>query len=145
MAFTARKNNGRGHQALAEINITPLCDVLLVLLIIFMVTAPLLSQGIDVHLPQAKAPQIQQDREDMILSLRKEGDNFTLFLGDQPTPIGIQSLEQELKDRFANRDEKDLFLKADRDVRYGDVARIMAIAKLAGVQRIGMMTQPEPN
>ena len=136
-------SNQTHQRSLAEINITPLCDVLLVLLIIFMVTAPLLSQGIDVKLPQTKAPEVRQKKTDVVLTMRKEGDAYRIYLSDQRTPIGVAYLERQLKELFADREEKDLFLRADRDIRYGEVARVMAIAKLAGVQRIGMMTQPE--
>lgn len=140
-------NNGgrRGAQqrSLAEINITPLCDVLLVLLIIFMVTAPLLTQGIDVNLPQTKAPEVQQKKTDVVLTMRKANNGVRLFLGNGTTPIADAYLERQLRETFAEREEKDLFLRADQDVRYGEVARVMAIAKLAGIERIGMMTRPE--
>ena len=128
------------HRSLAEINITPFCDVLLVLLIIFMVTAPLLSQGLDVNLPQTKAPEIQRTKDDVILTIRKDGQ---MFLGDDGTPISISYLEHRLKDLFDRREKKDLYLKADLEIRYGEVARVMATAKLAGIERIGMMTAPE--
>lgn len=141
MAFTTQNRNG--HRSLAEINITPLCDVLLVLLIIFMVTAPLLTQGIDVNLPQAKAKEVERANDDIILSLRRTGEDFQIFLGDGTTPLPETELEHQLKNFFDDRDKKDLFLRADRDIKYGDVARIMAIAKVAGIKRIGMMTQPE--
>ncbi len=135
-------NNKNGH-SLAEINITPLCDVLLVLLIIFMVTAPLLTQGIDVNLPQASAKEVERTKDDVILSLRKQGEGFQIFLGDSRTPVPESELEHQLKNYFAGRDEKDIFLRADRDMKYGDVARLIAVAKGAGIKRIGMMTQPE--
>ena len=141
MAMTL--GNGSGQRSLAEINITPLCDVLLVLLIIFMVTAPLLTQGIDINLPQAKAKEVERVKDDVILSLHRNGDAFQIYLGDTKTPLAETDLEHQLRNYFDNRDQKDIFLRADRDMKYGDVARIMAIAKLAGIKRIGMMTQPE--
>lgn len=135
-------NNKTHNRSLAEINITPFCDVLLVLLIIFMVTAPLLSQGIDVNMPRTKAPEIQRKKDDIILTVRKDGQ---MFLGEDPTPIPVSYLEHRLKDLFERRDEKDLYLRADQEIKYGEVARVLALAKLAGIQRIGMMTQPEGN
>lgn len=142
MAINLGNTNG-GGRSLADINITPLCDVLLVLLIIFMITAPLLSQGIDVNLPQTKAPEITLSQKDIVLTMKQNGPQVALFLGDGSAPITIPSLENQLKATFATMKQKDLFLKADREIRYGEVAKVMAIAKLAGVERIGMMTQPD--
>ncbi len=128
---------------LAEINITPLCDVLLVLLIIFMVTAPLLSQGIDVNLPQARGKEVERTQSDIILTMRRRGNGFRIYLNNSTTPIAIDDLDQRLKEALTNAKQKDVFLRADRAIQYGDVARVMAITKLAGAQRIGMMTRPE--
>lgn len=141
MAMGNSKTSGRA--ALADINITPLCDVLLVLLIIFMITAPMLTQGVDVNLPQGKAPEVQTTKDDFILTLRKTGEDVGIYLGSSDKTTAMSDLENALKIAFAERQEKDLFLRADRDIRYGEVARVMAIAKLAGISRIGMMTQPE--
>ncbi len=143
MSMFTQKNAGR-DRSLAEINVTPLCDVLLVLLIIFMVTTPLLTQGIDVNLPQAKAQEVQRTKDDVILTMHQTGGaNYQIFVGDDKTPISTENLEHHLKVTFEEREQKDIFLRADREILYGDVAKVMAIAKLAGVQRIGMMTQPE--
>ena len=136
-------NYSNSQHALADINITPLCDVLLVLLIIFMVTAPLLTQGIDVNLPQTKAPKVERQQDDVIVTIKPAGKQMAIFLGDAKTAVQRSELEQQLRTVFAERERKDLFLKADSTVPYGEVAQVMAIAKLAGIERIGMMTQPE--
>ncbi len=128
------------HRSLAEINITPFVDVMLVLLIIFMLTAPLLQQGLPVNLPEASAPAIKRTKQDVILTIK---DNGTLYLGDKKQNIPLQSLEEELRGIFSVKKEKDLFIKADADLLYGIVVRVMSIAKKAGADRIGMLTKPE--
>ena len=128
------------HRSLAEINITPFVDVMLVLLIIFMLTAPLLQQGLPVNLPEASAPAIKRTKQDVILTIK---DNGSLYLGDKKQNIPLQSLEEELRGIFSVKKEKDLFIKADADLLYGIVVRVMSIAKKAGADRIGMLTKPE--
>lgn len=132
-------SNGR-NSPLAEINVIPFCDILLVLLIIFMITAPLMQQGLDVNLPQASSPAISKEKTDIILTMRTNGD---IFVGDDPSPVTIGFLEKKLGDVYKNKEKKDLFIKADTDIRYGEVVKVMSLAKSAGVSRIGMVTQPE--
>lgn len=128
------------YKALSEINVVPFCDILLVLLIIFMVTAPLLQQGLDVNLPQASSPAISRQKTDIILTMRKSGE---IFIGDDTTSVTTGILGKKLADIYENKEKKDLFIKADADILYGEVVKIMALAKAAGVVRIGMITQPE--
>lgn len=132
--------NGSHNRVLSEINITPFVDVMLVLLIIFMVTAPLLQQGLPVNLPEAQAPALKRTKTDVILTLQKDGN---VFLGDDKTAIPPDELEPRLTAIYSTREEKDLFIKADTDLRYGMVVKVMSMAKKAGVERIGMITQPE--
>src|SRR3989338_11621172 len=134
------KVNSTHNRPLAEINVIPFCDILLVLLIIFMITAPLMQQGLDVNLPQASAPAITKEKTDIILTMRKNGD---IFVGDDPAPVSPDFLERKLNNIYEKKEKKDLFIKADADIRYGEVVKIMALAKNAGVVRIGMVTQPE--
>ena len=108
-----------------------------------MVTAPLLSQGIDVNLPQARGKEVERTQSDIILTMRRRGNGFRIYLNNSTTPIAIDDLDQRLKEALTNAKQKDVFLRADRAIQYGDVARVMAITKLAGAQRIGMMTRPE--
>lgn len=134
-------NRGGGHHRLAsDINITPFVDVVLVLLIIFMVTAPLLQQGLPVNLPQAAAPALKRAKTDIVLTVQKGGN---IFIGDDQAVVPINDLEGRLTAIYMNKDQKDLFIKADTDLLYGTVIRVMSIAKKAGVDRIGMITQPE--
>lgn len=134
------RSKGGHNRVLNEINVTPFVDVILVLLIIFMVTAPLLQQGLPVNLPEAAAPALKRTKGDVIVTIQKDG---TVFIGDDATSVPIAELEERLIGIFATREEKDLFIKADTDLRYGLVVRVMSLAKKAGVDRIGMLTQPE--
>ncbi len=134
------KINGTHNKALAEINVIPFCDILLVLLIIFMITAPLMQQGLDVNLPQASSPAISREKTDIILTMRQNGE---IFVGDDPASVTTGFLEKKLGDIYENKEKKDLFIKADSDIKYGEVVKVMSIAKNAGVVRIGMVTQPE--
>lgn len=130
-----------GHQrVLNEINVTPFVDVVLVLLIIFMVTAPLLQQGLPVNLPHAAAPALKRTKTDIILTIQRDG---RIYLGDDATAVPLEDLEERLIGTYAARENKDMFIKADTDLRYGTVVKVMSIAKKAGVDRIGMLTQPE--
>lgn len=132
--------NSSHNRVLSEINITPFVDVMLVLLIIFMVTAPLLQQGLPVHLPEAAAPALKRAKTDVILTLQKGGGTY---LGDDKTNIPLDELEGRLQAIYSTKEEKDLFIKADSDLTYGTVVKVMSLAKKAGVDRIGMITQPE--
>ena len=137
-ATIPRDNNNKGM--MAEVNIIPLVDVMVVLLIVFMVTAPLLQQGLPVHLPEASSPALKQTKKDVVLTIQDDGQ---IFLGDDKQPIPIDEIEGRLSSIFTNRQQKDLFLKADTNLRYGIVVKVMALAKKAGVDRIGMITKPE--
>ena len=134
-------HQGGGHnRVLSEINITPFVDVMLVLLIIFMVTAPLLQQGLPVHLPEAAAPALKRTKSDVILTVQKGGQ---IYLGDDAAAVPPDELEGRLAAIYSAKEQKDLFIKADKDVLYGLVVKVMSTAKKAGVDRIGMITQPE--
>jgi biopolymer transport protein TolR len=93
-----------------------------------------------VHLPEAAAPALKRTKTDVILTLQKGG---TIFLGDDSATIPIEEVEGRLTAMYAAKEQKDLFIKADKDVLYGMVVKIMSMAKKAGVDRIGMITQPE--
>jgi biopolymer transport protein TolR len=116
---------------MGEINVTPLVDVVLVLLLVFMVTAPMMSRGIDVSLPQANLPQIApEDR--LRVTMDAKG---TIFIGDKP--VNIVLLEDEIRGRMAGQTEKVVYLAADQALRYGKVIEVVDKLKKAGVERIG--------
>ena len=141
MAFRLESAEGGGAHGrigsnLSEINIIPLVDVILVLLLIFMLTAPLMHRGIDVNLPKSGGkPTTVEER--MILTLTKER---TVYLNDKLVPAA--GLEQGLKDAFKNRTDKTLYLKADQALSYGFVVETMDRLRRAGIEKLGMVTEP---
>jgi biopolymer transport protein TolR len=137
MAFNVDSGEGRRiGSTLAEINIIPLVDVVLVLLLIFMLTAPMMYRGIDVNLPRAAAkPTAVEER--MVLTVTKEQ---SLYLNERRiTPAG---LEDALRDAFRARTDKTLYLKADAGLSYGAVIEAMDRVRRAGIERLGMVTEP---
>lgn len=129
----ANSNNTRLRSNLSEINVTPLVDVMLVLLIIFMVTAPMMHTGINVNLPSAES-RSNPSTGGLVLTITK--DRY-IYMEDQN--INLYLLESRLKSYFYNRDKKIVFLKADKDVTYGYVIAVMDIIKKAGVEQVGMI------
>jgi biopolymer transport protein TolR len=123
----------RRRQALSEINVTPFVDVMLVLLIIFMVTAPLLQQGIDIDLPQAKGKEMSPT-ERIIITIKKDGKMYL-----DKTAVNMKTLTAKLK----KRTNKEVFLKADRSVPYGAVVTVMGELREIGIERLGMVTEPK--
>jgi len=123
---------------LSEINVTPFVDVMLVLLVIFMVTAPMMQSGVDVDLPETTTQPLRMQDEPMILTVEKDG---TVRVGR--TEVAVEELAEKLAAIFEGRDTKELFLRADKAAPYGHVARAMAAARRAGASRLGMVTEPE--
>ena len=122
---------------MSEINVTPLVDVMLVLLIIFMVTAPMMMQGVDVNLPKTTTKSIKTSEDPLVLSINKKRE---VFLEQKPIPL--EDLETKIKTIFKYRRDKEVLLRADRDVPYGFVIKVMASVKEAGITRLGMVTEP---
>ncbi len=135
MEIGSRDNSDRG--TMSQINVTPLVDVMLVLLVIFMVTAPMMQQGVQVNLPKAETKALPSQEETVVVSIEKSG---RLFINSSEVSGG--ELRGKLMTMFANRSKKEVFLKADRDVPYGEVVRTMAEIKGAGIERLGMITEP---
>jgi biopolymer transport protein TolR len=129
---------GRGRRGggMNEINVTPLIDVMLVLLVIFMVTAPLLTTGVHVDLPKVKSAPMPVDDAKLMVIVTADGN---VFLGkDEITG----DLENKLKTNAKLQEQKELYVQADEQVKYGAVLRVMAAARLAGVEKLGMVTDP---
>ncbi len=134
MAFTTA--NGRTQTTLAEINITPLVDVVLVLLVIFMITAPVLQSGIEVAIPKTRAvKEITEQR--IVLTIDRDGD---LFLQDKP--VNIHALPSALRSDGADPGRKIIYLRADERVQFGVFASAMDAVKQAGITNISIITQP---
>lgn len=128
---------GSGKKLMSEINVTPLVDVMLVLLIIFMVTAPMMMEGVDVNLPQTKTKSIKTQEDPLILSVTKNGDVFL-----ENHTVKLEDLGQKIETVFKYRKEKEVLLRADKDIPYGFVVKVMAEVKRAGVAKLGMVTEP---
>jgi len=130
--------NGNGPKRLvAEINVTPLVDVMLVLLIIFMVTAPMMTQGLDVDLPETTTKSLRQDENPIVVTIDKNGK---ISLGK--IEVTAKVLFQDLDKLDEEAKKKPIYLKADRAVPYGTVVSVMADIKKAGFDKLGMITQP---
>lgn len=135
----ATAGGGRGRRRMGgmnEINVTPLIDVMLVLLVIFMVTAPLLTTGVQVDLPKVKSAPMQTDDSKMLV----------IVTADEHVYLGKDEITQAVEDRMKTnarlQEEKELYVQADENVKYGVVLRVMAAARAAGVEKLGMVTDP---
>jgi biopolymer transport protein TolR len=129
---------GNGSKRLmADINVTPMVDVMLVLLIIFMVTAPMMTQGVDVNLPETTAKPLRQEEEPLIITINKKGEIFL-----NKIRLDQSLLKQQLSTSSKIDKDKPIFLKADKQVPYGLVVSVMADIKESGFDKLGMITQP---
>jgi len=133
----AMGGNDDDRGMMAQINVTPLVDVMLVLLVIFMVTAPMMQQGVQVNLPKADTKGMNAQEDTVIVTVDKSGRTF---VNKDEVPSG--DLRGKLAEMFATRSKKEVFLKADAGVPYGEVVRAMADIKGAGIERLGMVTEP---
>lgn len=131
--------SGSGNnQLISEINVTPFVDVMLVLLIIFMVTAPMMVQGVDVELPSATSKAIKGSEERLVISI---DNNLNVFMNEQV--VSVEFLTQKLGAILENFDKKNVYLRADKKVPYGVVINVISKIKKAGVDSLGMITLPE--
>ncbi len=133
----------QGHSSgsrttMSEINVTPFVDVMLVLLIIFMVTTPMMQQGIDVDLPETASSGVSTSEEPFVLIVKRNG---SIFAGDSKIPLG--NLRRKLSAIFETRKNKQIYIQADKKVDYGVVAEVMGEVKAAGISGIGLVTLPK--
>jgi biopolymer transport protein TolR len=135
-ADSAMMTNSR-KTFMSDINVVPLVDVMLVLLIIFMVTAPMMMVGVEVNLPQTKAQSIKTQEDPLVLTVNKKGE---IFLEEHA--MKLEELGTKIETIFKYRRDKEVVLRADKDIPYGFVIKVMAEVKRAGVTKLGMVTEP---
>ena len=137
MAFGGQSDPGG---SISDINVTPLVDVMLVLLIIFMVTAPILQQGVSVDLPKVAAGPLAGHEEQLVVNVARSGE---VFLND--TPMAPDQLTAKLRAIAAARPDRQIYVRADQAVPYGQVMRVMGAVHDAGLVRVGLVTEPPPD
>jgi biopolymer transport protein TolR len=133
-----RRGRARKHAPMSEINVTPFVDVMLVLLIIFMVTAPMLTSGVPIELPETKGQQLQTNKEPVTISVDKSGK---MFIGD--TEVSLGNISEVLKARAKNGTEEQIFIRGDKGIDYGTVMRVMGRVKAAGFTKVSLVTETE--
>jgi biopolymer transport protein TolR len=137
MPAVASRGGSRRRRAVSEINMVPFIDVMLVLLIIFMVSAPMMNTGVEVDLPAAQAPQVEISEEKLLLTVAKDQK---VYLGRDEVPY--ERLEATLLANDRMQREKELYVQADETVPYGFVVKVIAIVKKAGITKLGLVTDP---
>jgi biopolymer transport protein TolR len=129
--------NRGSRRLMSEINVTPFVDVMLVLLIIFMVTAPMMMQGVDVNLPRTTTEPIASEEERLVISITAKRE---IYLNEYK--ISVESLQRKMQTIYQNRPDRSVFLRADQGLPYGFVMEVMAAVRQSGIKRIGMVTEP---
>jgi biopolymer transport protein TolR len=130
-------HTGNTDRLMSDINVTPFVDVMLVLLIVFMVAAPMMIEGVDVSLPQATSQPLTTEQEQLIVSLNQNGD---IFLNDYQ--VQLTELKEKLGLIIKGQSDREVYLRADKEIPYGVVVRVMSEIKDAGVEKLGMVTEP---
>ncbi|HMN51911.1 MAG TPA: protein TolR [Xanthobacteraceae bacterium] len=138
--ISRRSSRVRGRGVMAEINVTPLVDVMLVLLIIFMIAAPLLTVGVPIDLPETQARSVEQDREPLTLSVNDKGQVFL-----QNTEVKIEELVEKLKVIAKQGQDERIFVRGDKKVDYGTVMKVMGRLQAAGYRKVALVTEVEGN
>jgi biopolymer transport protein TolR len=140
MAVSLGAKGGRSssrYRPMAEINVTPLVDVMLVLLVVFMITAPLLTVGVPVDLPHTQAPSINEQKEPLVISVDKEGDIYV-----QDTRVPTESLVARLQAITDNNPDAILYVRGDKAINYGRVLEVMGLVSSAGFRKVSLIAQP---
>ncbi len=143
MGMNVGKKGRRGRRAMGEINVVPYIDVMLVLLVIFMVTAPLLHLGVDVQLPKSNAKALNQKADPVIVSVRKDGSLALTKPGGTPQPMDDEELKKQVSAIVNNNNAIQVVVGADEHVDYGRVYEAMTLLQSAGAVKIGLMSQPK--
>ncbi|MGN7613080.1 protein TolR [Magnetococcales bacterium HHB-1] len=141
MGMGVRMSEGGGDRfsgAMSEINVTPLVDIMLVLLIIFMVTAPLLTQGVEVNLPQASANPISSNQEPIVISVKPDGSTYI-----ENKRIPLDELAAKVKAIRRANPQLPIYVRGDEKAVYGAVMRVMAGLQMAGIEKVGLITEPQ--
>jgi len=128
---------GNNDRLISDINVTPFVDVMLVLLIIFMVAAPMMVQGVSVSLPEATAKQLPSGEDQLVISIDKDN---RIYINDYN--VSLDFFQEKLAKILKNRQDREVFLRADKGITYGMVVRVMSEVKGAGVEKLGMITEP---
>ena len=131
---------GNNDRLMSEINVTPLVDVMLVLLIIFMVTAPMMMQGVDVALPETTSEPLSAEKEHLVISIDPKGQ---IYINE--FQVSLDVLGGKLAKILEGKPDKEAYLRADKNITYGTVVRVMAEIKAAGIDKLGMVTVPLDN
>ncbi len=128
---------GNNSELMSDINVTPFVDVMLVLLIIFMVTAPMMIEGLNVDLPEATAKPLDSEKEHLVITIDK---NHLVYIND--FKVSVDFLGEKLNKMLQGRSDREVYLKADKNIPYGIVVQVMAEIKKAGIEQLGMITEP---
>jgi biopolymer transport protein TolR len=130
-------HSGTDSRFMSDINVTPLVDVMLVLLIIFMVTAPMMMQGVNVALPQTTSKPLPAEKEHLAVTIDR---NQQIFINDYK--VSLEALQEKMEKILAGRADNKVYLRADKNVPYGVVVRVISAVKSAGVEKLGVVTEP---
>jgi len=137
MAMMGPSGKGRGrYRPMAEINVTPLVDVMLVLLIVFMVTAPMITSGVDVNLPQANAKPVNSDSTPITITVNKDNEIYL-----QNSPVQLSNLVSTLQQIAQNNTDRQVFVRGDQSVTYGDMLQVMATITQGGFTKVALLAQ----